>query len=185
MLRHYNDNRIYKNFKIVKILSIVSLVLAVLSIVSYTCVKYVRQPNSGFSEEQFFFYFIIIILPLDFLAPSIKVNQTEYLKTKYLKYENKLINDFNYILTVIILSFLPYILLLFYGLLFAIFILTCVYAKTARTIAHTSAKKRVFLFDEVLLLSCIYSPNLPLLLQFHNNKVYKKMSSNTCKLDTL
>ena len=159
MLRHYNDNRIYKNFKIVKILSIVSLVLAVLSIVSYTCVKYVRQPNSGFSEEQFFFYFIIIILPLDFLAPSIKVNQTEYLKTKYLKYENKLINDFNYILTVIILSFLPYILLLFYGLLFAIFgtpnTLSWAYYCGAMMPSH------VFLYiaDIFLTYNCIYIRN--------------------------
>lgn len=116
MLRQYSNKKIYKNFKLVKILSIISIVLAVLSITIYTCDKYINQPNAGFTNEQWFFYFIILILPLNFLIPSIKANKKTTIEN--LKYERKLNNDFANTLTIIILSFVPYIYLLFNILLF-------------------------------------------------------------------
>lgn len=119
MLRQYKNKTIYKNFKLVKILSIISIVLAVLSIAVYTYDRYTNHPNAGFTNEQWFFYFIILILPFDFLIPSIKANKKATIEA--LKHEGKLNNDFANTLTIIIISFVPYIYLLFNILLFICF----------------------------------------------------------------
>ncbi len=119
MLRQYSNKTIYKNFKIVKVLSIISIVFSVLTIMIYTYNKYANHPNAGFLNEQWFFYFIILVLPLDFLIPSINANKK--VTRNALKHEESLNNDFINTLTIIIVSFIPYIYLIFNILLFACF----------------------------------------------------------------
>lgn len=93
--------------------------IAVLSIIIYTYNKYIIQLNSGSTYEQWFFYSIIVILPLGFLKLSIQANKKVTKET--LKREGKLNNDFANTLTTIIVSFIPYIYLLFNIFLFVCF----------------------------------------------------------------
>lgn len=133
MIRTYSDKRIYKYFKIALGLSVVSLFIAVVSIVAHACVTFLRipKPSMGFEAifDLIFFYFWLAMIPgkiLSFSARSLKPIKQNAQKPaeekKWYKYsESKRFNDFTRTLTAIILSFAPYILLVFYGFLFLCF----------------------------------------------------------------
>ena len=137
MIRTYSDKRIYKYFRIVLGLSVVSLFIAVVSIVAHACATFLHtpKPSMGFSDiyNLIIFYATIIAIPnlvLSYSARSLKSIKRnaekpleEQLEEKrWYKYsESKSFNDFTNTLTPIILSFAPYILLVFYGFLFLCF----------------------------------------------------------------
>ena len=124
MIRVYSDKRVYENFRLALGFSLASLVLAVASIIAHTCAYFSRvpKPSMGFSEilDLVMFYFWIIGIPdllISFSARAFKARKQEV--RKMIK-ETKWNNDFAGVLTVIILSFAPYILLVFYIFLFLI-----------------------------------------------------------------
>lgn len=125
MIRVYSDKRIYKYFKIALCLSIVSLVIAIASGIAHACVTFLRvpKPKMGFSEIYglVIFYSLMIMIPnlaLSSSARAMKPNKQDF--HEMIK-ETKWNNDIAGIRTVIILSFVPYMLLVFYCFLFLCF----------------------------------------------------------------
>lgn len=125
MIRVYSDGRIYRYFKIALGLSIVSLVIAIASVIAHACATFLRvsKPSMGGSEiyDLVIFYLLIIGIPnsiLHFSARAMKPNKQDL--HRIIK-ETKLKNDFTNVLTPIILSFAPYMLLVFYSFLFLCF----------------------------------------------------------------
>lgn len=125
MIRVYSDKRVYENFRLALGFSLASLVLAVASIIAHACAYFLRvpKPPMGFSEilDLVMFYFWIIGIPdllISFSARAFKARKQEVRKT--IK-ETKWNNDFAGVLTVIIVSFAPYMLLVFYSFLFLCF----------------------------------------------------------------
>ena len=125
MIRTYSDKRIYRYFKIALGLSILSLFLAIASVIAHACATFLRvpKPSMGGSEiyDLVIFYLLIIGIPnsiLLFSARAMKPNKQDL--HRIIK-ETKLKNDFANVLTLIIVSFASYILLVFYSFLFLCF----------------------------------------------------------------
>lgn len=119
MIRTYSNKKIYGNFNIIKTLSIISIVIAVLTVISFTCVKCINYPDFGIDQNLIMFYVFILITPIIPLTSSLSPHEPK-LGGKS-KTETKLNNDFTNLLSRIIISFTPYILLMFFFLLFICF----------------------------------------------------------------
>ena len=119
MIRNYSNKQIDKNFKTVKFLSIIALIVAILTVITYTCQKYINYPNSGIGQNQIIFYMFALIIPINPFIVSTKPYGRKFVGK--FQGETKLNNDFSNLLTQIIISFIPYMLLVFYYLLFMCF----------------------------------------------------------------
>lgn len=124
MIRSYLNKKIYKNFKITLCLSIISLVVAIVSAIAHACAFFLREPNSANLtqiDKLILFYSFMIMLPVGILIRSVRsVKPIEQGACETIK-ETKLNNDFADVLTIIIVSFSPYVLLAFYGFLYLCF----------------------------------------------------------------
>ena len=116
MLRDYENQRIYKNFKIVLVLSAIAVCLSVISIILF--LVFISLGKSPISTKvnlyaQILFYVFAVFTPFSPLSTAIKA-KTTYDDIK----ENELVNDFISTLIPAVIPFVPMVLIPIYAYCF-------------------------------------------------------------------
>lgn len=99
MIRDYMNEKIERNAKICKILSIISMVLSLITLITYICVRASTDKN----PLRFHFYCMLILIPITAFYFVSKVNGITI---------SKLLNPRTFYITSIVISFLPYVMLI-------------------------------------------------------------------------
>lgn len=122
MIRNYENQKIYKNFRIATVLSAIALFMAVVTIFLYL---------SGDGSEQIernreYFYIFLIYIPVVSFFTSLngskKSKASLAMKKKFAFRETEWNNDLSNILAIVVMSFAPYILLIFKLILYILLV---------------------------------------------------------------
>lgn len=114
MIRNYKNNKIYENLNITAKLSALALIVSIVSICVYLINKSMGNVAEAIERQGYMFYFFFVATPLGIFIFSIKHRNQKNQMKKCLTKETHLNNDLATLLTAIIFSFSPLIILFIY-----------------------------------------------------------------------